>query len=291
MEQITYWIVFPILKGISKLPWFLFYRLSDITYFFLYYLIGYRKKVVQENLALSFPNKSIIERKKIEKKFYRHMCDLFLEMIKSLSMSTEETQKRYSLKNPELLEKLDKEGSFMIVSPHYANYEWGCIIDTLSSKTCVGVYKKIKNPLFEKLVLKLRSRYGSEVILNTKITKYTLSKEANPKEQGQRIYGLIIDQSPKSNKENYFVNFMGKEVPAFVGAEVLARKTNMPIVYFKISKVKRGYYEYELVPIEVSSSKDFQFPATHRFYELLEEQIYETPAYYLWTHKRWKHAR
>ena len=136
----------------------------------------------------------------------------------------------------------------------------------------------------------MRSRFGSEVILNNKIMKYAVAKERNPEEKGKRIYCLLTDQTPKPNPKNYMVTFMGQKVPAFVGSEVLARKLDLEIVYFKVNKVKRGFYQVEIVPITDNVNSLDKFKATDKYYELLENQIKERPEFYLWTHKRWKHA-
>ncbi len=265
--------------------------LSDIVYLFVYHIFKYRYDIVTNNLVNAFPDKTEKEIKEIRKKFYKHMCDMFMEMIKSITISDQETQKRYQIINPDFLNQVESKGkSLMLLAGHYANYEWGNVIDLTTKKRCVGVYKKIKNPHFEKLVLKMRSRFGSEVVLNNKIMKYAVAKERNSETKGNRIYCLLTDQTPKPNPKNYMVTFMGQDVPAFVGSEVLARKLDLEIVYFKVNKVKRGFYQVEIVPITDNVNSLDKFKATDKYYELLENQIKEQPEFYLWTHKRWKHA-
>jgi len=291
MQRVIYWLIFPPLWFISILPWKVFYLLSDFVFLIIYYVIGYRKKVVTRNLKNAFPKKSKKELKTIRKKFYQHMCDMFLEMVKSITIPNDSIKKRYAIQ-PEVFQKLEKSPkSYMIIAAHYANYEWSNVIDFISDKTCVGVYKKIKNPYFEKLIKKIRGRFGSEVILNTDVIKHALLKERKPETRGKRIYGLIIDQTPKSSSKNHLVNFLGREVPAFTGAEALAKKLDLPVVYCKVTKVKRGFYEAEYVEIPHETNETSPFPITEKFYELLEEQIKERPELYLWTHKRWKHAK
>src|SRR5690606_591765 len=142
-----------------KLPFKLLYSISDGVYHLLYRLIGYRKKVVRDNLELVFPEKSALERLAIEKKFYRHMCDVFLELIKTLGMSTEQMQKRYSYTNLEVLHELEaKKRNTMLMLPHYASWEWVLSLNTQVQCKGYGIYQKIQNPYFDKLVRGIRSK-------------------------------------------------------------------------------------------------------------------------------------
>lgn len=274
---------------ISILPWTLFYLLSDFVFFVIYRIVKYRKRVVTENLKLAFPEKSYEEIKEIRKKFYAHMCDMFMEMIKSITISQKETQKRYQFKNLEALQKLESEGkSIIILAAHYANYEWGNSINLYTSHNVIGVFKPIKNQHFNEFAKSIRARFGTTVIPSKKVMRYAIQKERQ--KDGARLYGLIGDQSPKPNKDNYMIPFMGPEVPVFVGGEVLAKKLKMAICYLKVEKVKRGYYEAEVVLIQDDLSQNENFEATRTYYKMLEAQIRDKPEYYLWTHKRWKHA-
>ncbi len=291
MQLIKFKIIYFFLWAISKLPWSLFYLLSDFVYFIVYRIIKYRKNIVIDNLHLTFPEKSKEEIKTISKKFYAHMCDMFMEMLKSISISHKETQKRYKFKNLDTLRQLEKEKrSFILLAAHYANYEWGNCIELSTSHAAVGVYKPIKNAYFNEFAKKIRARFGSEVVPSKKVMRYAIEKERS--KTFPRLYGLIADQSPSSSKsrENFLVSFMGQEVPAFVGGEVLAKKLDMAICYLKVEKVKRGFYEAEVVLIDDDLSNNNNFEATTTYYKMLEEQIKKKPEYYLWTHKRWKHA-
>jgi len=291
MQLLIFKIIYSFLWLISKLPWPLFYLLSDFVYFILYRVVRYRRDVVTNNLKLAFPEKTFEEIKSIRKKFYSHMCDMFLEMVKSISISHEETQRRYKYKNLEVLQKLEAEDkSIIILAAHYANYEWGNSLELLTNNTIVGVYKPIKNKYFDAFARKIRGRFGSEIVSNKKLMRYAISKERDDK--GNRIYGLVGDQSPSSSKrDNVIIPFMGHDVPAFVGGEFLAKKLDMAITYHKTTKIKRGFYEAEVVLISDDLSGCNNHEATRTYYKMLEDQIQKNPEYYLWTHKRWKHVK
>jgi KDO2-lipid IV(A) lauroyltransferase len=288
MQLIAFIIIYPILWLISILPFRLLYLFSDFCYVLVYYLVGYRKKVVRGNLALVFPEKSDAERLKIEKKFYHHLCDMFLEMIKSLTISDAELRKRFVFPNIEVINEYEKqEQSIILISGHYANWEWMNIMKEYVSLRGYGIYKKLTNKYFDKLVRDIREKRNSELI-TTKNTFKTIRKNQDNNILG--IYYMVSDQSPKPLPNYYWTDFMNITVPCFNGSEVLARKVNMPFIYFKIEKVKRGHYKGTFIPLTPEGIKNYPVnEPTELFYRELEKQLYEAPEYYYWVHKRWKH--
>lgn len=287
MQFIVYILAYPLLWLISILPFRLFYLLSDCIYFLIYYVVGYRRKVVKANLALTLPHLSDEERKKIEKKFYQHMCDMFLEMIKTMSISPEEMEKRFKVTNLDLVQEYAEKGkSVILVASHYASYEWLLTINRKIAFQGVAVYKKVANPYFDKLVRKIRSKYDTELV-ETKKAIPTMAQ--NQRDGILSMYGLASDQSPKLDRIFHSMKFMGIEVPVHTGAEMLAKKYDLSVVFVKVNKIARGYYEATFVSL-ADNPNDFEnFEITEKYLKEVEKQIYEAPEYYLWTHKRWKH--
>lgn len=289
MQFLVYIIAYPLLWLISILPFRIFYWFSDCVYFLVYYIIGYRKKVVRENLSLALPHLNDAERKKIEKKFYQHMCDMFLEMIKTMSISPEEMEKRFHVTNIDLILDYAKKGkSVILVASHYASYEWLLTINPKLGFQGIAVYKKLANPYFDKLVRKIRSKYNCEMIP----TKSAIPLMAQNQRDGKlSLYGLASDQSPKLDRIFHSNDFMGIEVPVHTGAEMLAKKYDLSVIMVKVKKVKRGYYEATFLSL-ADNPKDYEdFKITEMYIKEVEKQIYEAPEYYLWTHKRWKHRK
>lgn len=289
MQYLLFILIYPFLWCISILPFRILYLFSDFVYFIVYRFIGYRKKTVRENIALALPKLTFEERIIIEKKFYRHLCDLFLEMIKTMSISKDEISKRYQFTNIEVYKEIENKGkSIVIMCAHYASYEWAVSLNFHSNFKSFGIYKKIKNPYFDKLVHSIRSKFKANLI-TTKETIPTIS--TNNKNNILSMYGFASDQSPKANVKNYYAKFMGIDVPVYTSAEMLAKKYNMNVVFLKTKKVKRGYYEATIELLSDNVNEIPNFELTHRFLNLVEKQIYEAPEYYLWTHKRWKLRR
>jgi len=261
---------------------------SDMVFVLVYHIIGYRRKTVRENLELVFPEKSISEIKQIQKKFYRHMCDMFLEMVKSISISEKEIEKRFTFTNLDYLRKLESlDKSLVVMLGHYASYEWINALQLYGLKyRTYGIYKKIKNKQFDDLAKRIRGRFGGTLITTNKTTEVILKN----KEKGVLgNYAMIADQSPKLSRARTWVNFMGIKAPVFEGSDRLARKMDMAVVYLHVEKVGRGYYQATLKPITEDAPNEPKHAITKKFVEYLEEQIYKKPEYYLWTHKRWKH--
>ncbi len=289
MQFLVFIIAFPFLWIISILPFRLFYWFSDFVYLILYYIIGYRKKTVRENLALAFPNLSAKKRLVIEKKSYHHLCDMFLEMIKTMTISPEEMNKRFVITNLEVVKEYEKKGkSTILLASHYASWEW---LLSLNEKTLfrgIGVYKKIANKYFDKLIRDIRSKYKAELVE----TKRAIPLIAENQEKGiLSMYGLASDQSPKLNRAFHWDKFMGVEVPVHTGAEMLAKRYDLNVLFVKVKKVKRGFYEATFVPITDNPKSIPDFEITNVFLREVEKQILEAPEYYFWTHKRWKHKR
>lgn len=288
MQRLVFWLAYPFLWLISILPFKLFYVFSDLVFVIVYHLVGYRKKVVRENLQLVFPEKSSAELKRIEKAFYHHMVDMFLEMVKSISISDEELKKRFSFTNLEEIKKIRAmDKSVILACGHYASYEWmnALQLHGLDYKG-FGIYKKVKNPYFDKLARDIRGRYDGILIPTSKAT---IQITENEKHKIRGIYAMIADQSPKINRARIWGNFLGYRVPVFAGTEKLAKTLDMVVVYLHVEKVKRGYYVATFKTISYNPASEPPFSIICTYFEELEKQIKAAPQYYLWTHKRWKH--
>lgn len=289
MQFLVFIIAFPFLWIISILPFRLFYWFSDFVYLIIYYIIGYRKKTVRYNLALAFPNLSAKERLVIEKKSYHHLCDMFLEMIKTMSISPEEMNKRFVITNLEVVKEFEKKGkSTVLLASHYASWEWLLSLNEKTSFKGIGVYKKITNKYFDKLIRDIRSKYKAELVE----TKRAIPLMTENQEKGILcMYGLASDQSPKLNRAFHWDKFMGVEVPVHTGAEMLAKRYDLTVLFVKVKKIKRGFYEATFVPITDDARSIPDFEITNIFLREVEKQIFEAPEYYFWTHKRWKHRK
>lgn len=287
MQLVIYVLLYPLLYMVSLLPFRALYAFSDFIYLLIFRIFGYRKKVVIENLKLVFPNKSKSELKRITKLFYHHLCDMMVESIKSLTISEKSMRAHFTFKNIELIKELEaKNRSIILMCAHYGSWEWIFILQTYVSHKGYAVYKKLSNPYFDKLFKRIRAKYDSHLIT----TKETIPTLIQSKQKGElTISGFVSDQSPRIHKTHHWGNFMGIDVPVFTGAEMLAKKLDMSVVFFKVKRLKRGYYEttFELMaenPLEYAD-----YVITDDFLKRVEKQIHEAPQYYLWTHKRWKH--
>ena len=287
MQLVIYLLLYPLLYIISIFPFRLLYAFSDFLYLIIYRVFGYRKKVVRDNLKLVYPNKSEKELKQITKLFYHHLCDMMVEAIKSITISAETMRAHFTFKNIELIKELEaKNRSIVLMCAHYGSWEWIFILQTYVSHKGYAVYKKLSNPYFDKLFKRVRAKYNSHLIT----TKQTIPTLIKSKQNGElTINGFVSDQSPRLSKTHHWGSFMGIDIPVFTGAEMLAKKLDMSVVFFKVKRLKRGYYEttFELMAENPMEYPDYEI--TEDFLKRVEKQIHEAPQYYLWTHKRWKH--
>lgn len=286
-------IVYVLFYTLSLLPFRILYGMADIGYVLIYYIIRYRRGVVRKNLVTAFPEKSIDDIKTIERKFFHWFCDYFLEAIKLLSISEKELRRRFTIINSEEVEQCFQEGQDVAaILGHYCNWEWlSCVGMNLPPERETGlIYHPLRNKTFDYLFRKLRSHErNSHVIPKKDILRYVVTKK---REGVRNICGYISDQGPKWTNIHLWLPFLNHEyTPVFTGGERIMRKMNNAVFYVEMSRPKRGYYTatYKLITREPNT-----LPAddiTRRFFCLLEETIRQEPAFYLWSHNRWKRTK
>lgn len=289
MSTLLFYITLPLLYLISLLPFPLFYKLSDVICFLIYNVIGYRKKVVFENLKNSFPEKSNKELKHIEKQFYHYLCDLFLETLKTLTISKEEAIKRckFSEQTLKILNDLsENKQSCILVMGHYGNWEWAGNSFSLQCKQQLYViYHPLSNKNFDKLMYDMRTQFGTKLYA-MKDTMREMIRNRNE----INATAFIADQTP-APEHAYWTTFLNQDTPVFWGTEKIAQKLNYPVIYITIKKVKRGYYiiDSEVLVAEPKNTKEGEISEMHT--RKLEKDIISQPEIWLWSHRRWKHKK
>lgn len=285
--------IYCLFYAISLLPFRLLYVLADIECFMLYHVIRYRRGVVRRNLVTSFPDKSEQEIVQIEKRFYHWFCDYFFEAVKLLSISDAELRRRFTIINSEKVEQCFKEGQDVAaILGHYCNWEWlSCVGMNLPLERETGlIYHPLRNKAFDYLFRKLRSHEKhSRVIPKQDILRYVVSRK---KEGIRNICGYISDQGPKWKNIHLWLPFLNHEhTPVFTGGERIMRKMNNAVFYVEMSRPKRGYYTatYKLITRTPNALEPDGI--TRRFFQMLEQTIRREPAYYLWSHNRWKRTK
>ena len=288
-SKLIYWLVYGGMWLFSALPFRGLYVLSDFNYLLMYHVGRYRRKVVRENLEKSFPEKTEAERLQIERKFYRYLSDYMLEDLKLLHMSAEDLCQRMIYKNTEqYLELTEKYGGIIVMIPHYANYEWLIGMGSVMKPgdVPVQVYKPLKDKYLNELFKQIRSRFGGY-----NIPKHSTAREIiKLKREGKNmVVGLITDQWPSGDR--YWTTFMGQETAFLNGAERIAKMMNFPVFYCELTKTRRGYCEAEFKLMTEAPKETVEGEITDMFAHELEQTIRREPAYWLWSHKRWKFTK
>lgn len=285
MSRILYYLI---IKPFSWLPFGVLYALSDVFYIILYKLIGYRKGVVGENLRHAFPNKTEKERGDIESKFYRHLCDVIVESIKVFSITQAQAKERFRFTNPEILSPYFKaEKNLIFIAGHYNNWELGGVMgDVLSGYQSTVIINELNDPFLNRKFQLSRGRFGVTLLPTGDIIKYIGQEHPKP-------YALIFlsDQSPTHSKRPLYIEFLNQKTPVSPGAEFFARRYNYPVLFSTVKKIKRGHYEATFHLLEDEPRQTSSGEITEKHVRLLEQQILEEPAYWLWSHRRWKLTR
>lgn len=285
--MLTYFFIWFLCYPLALLPLALLYVLAGPLYLVLNYVVRYRRKVILENLRNSFPEKSPKEIRKIKNRYYWHLTQIAVEMVKMLVLPRCILRKRYRCSNPELVNRYFDEGrSVILMSSHYNNWEWMILaLDEMFKHHGVGVGKPNSDKVFEKLVNRARTRYGTEVVFADTV------RDVFEHYESQHIpvaYMMLSDQSPNSKKRCYVTDFLHQRTGMIFGAEHFARKYNIPVLYYEVVKEWIGKYRVDVQLITDTPNDCAEYGITQRYVELLEQTIRRKPQYWLWSHRRWK---
>ena len=271
---------------VAQTPLIIIHRLSEIVYLIMYYVVGYRRKIVRKNLTNSFPNKTKKEIIRIEKKFYLHLSDLLFENFFLLHASRKRALKRCKFKNMEIFDKLyEQNKGAILVSGHYGNWELFALMSNQTKNTTIGVYKPLSDKRTERMMNNARIRFGCSIIpvQNTLRTVIDYTKREEP-----FLLIMIADQTPPSKEIQYWTQFLNQDTAMYLGIEKIAKKFDLPVYFCDMKKVKRGQYEVEFKTVTSNPTELGPYEITNIHTRLLEEQIINQPEYWLWSHRRWK---
>ncbi|MFZ2286012.1 MAG: lysophospholipid acyltransferase family protein [Bacteroidales bacterium] len=289
MKKAGYYIFFALNYVVTLLPLRVLYLFSDLTHPLMYHIFRYRRRVVEKNLENAFPEKSTRELRKIGRAFYRHLCDLFVETLKTTHMSHREIKRRFDAGALSAYDHYFTEGRDIVtLSSHYNNWEWFSALQMATPYKVITIYKPLKNKYFDRFLLNLRTRYGVSVTPMHRILRELVTCR---RDNVRTMSGFIADQTPPPDENAFWTLFLNQETGFYRGAEKVAVKYGMPVVFINIDKVKRGYYKLDFKVITEHPSDETPDYITSRYAQMLEEVIRAKPEYWLWSHRRWKYKK
>jgi KDO2-lipid IV(A) lauroyltransferase len=280
-----YYILFGFIYLLSLLPFWILYRLSDFVAFLLGNVFKYRKVVIDKNLSIAYPEKSAAEKEKIKKEFYRNFTDNFIELLKLISLSKKEINKRFTANYEVFNELYDKGYSVQTHLGHFFNWEMANVAYAINLKyPLLGVYMPVTNKQVDRLLYYIRKRFGTKLI-----SAADFKNQFNKYKSDRYCLALVGDQSPAQPDGGYWVPFFNKPTPIVKGPEKGAVLNNTAIILTTITKIKRGYYHsegflYTTTPRELPEGE-----ITSSMLRFIEEELKKNPSNYLWSHNRWKH--
>ena len=279
--------LFKIIILFSKLPLRILYWLSDFIFVILYFVVGYRKKVVFQNLKNSFPEKSDSELKIIRKKFYHNFCDYLVETLKSFTITSHELRVRVQYLNQDIFHEAKAENkNVILLAGHIFNWEWfNAFATVVPQEKSFPVYRKVQNSFWEEKIKGIRNRFGNTALEAKEVIRHILR---NPND-GNSVYMFVADQSPHVSEVSFGLNFLNQKTPAFIGYDKLSTRMDLAFVFCEMKKVKRGYYQINYYRIYPDGEKFVEYEVVKKFHKLLENTINKRPDNYLWSHRRWKY--
>lgn len=287
MDRVVFCFYRGLLKCLSRLGFGILYGFSDLLWVILYGIVGYRKNIVRSNLAASFPQKSKKELRAIEKEFYRQLCDNFVEIIKMLTADREMMRKRIVVKNQELVERIAAEGKpVVLLAAHMGNWEWVPSTQWFYKhpKLSGEIYKPLRDIRTDRILSEIRRRFGSFLIPQKKAYRELVRLRKTEK---TFLVGFVADHRPNAMEAKHKTTFLNHKTFFDVGGERIGNRIGAGFLYLDVSKIGRGRYVFEFVPVIADVEKDPDYPVMRAYYRLLEENIRRQPALWLWSHRRW----
>jgi KDO2-lipid IV(A) lauroyltransferase len=282
-----YYLLLAVFYPLSLLPLWMLYRLSDLAYMVIFHALGYRKEVVRSNLSHAFPSKSTAEIEAVMRRFYRSFCDQWIETVKLLTMSRAALSRRMQ-GNWDVLQQLGGEGkNTYLLTGHTFNWEWAnAAVAIHTPQTYACVYLPPTNAAFDRLMLRLRTRLGADMI-----SMKGLMSGFKRLQREQHILGLAADQNPAVVEVADWIPFMHRDAPFFRGPEQMPRRAKAAVVLIGIRKLRRGYYQATLEKLTGDASQLAPGSVLKGYVQFLERQLEAQPENWLWSHRRWKHKR
>lgn len=285
-------VLLAILKLLAHLPFCVLYVISDVICFFLRYVIHYRQDVVFGNLRRSFPEKNDTEIKQIAQKFYLHLSDLVVESIKLLHISDRQLEQHITVLGGDLIEHLASDGRpIVVLLGHYGNWEWVQEVTRHYRRPAISaeLYRPIKDPVMDDIMKIIRGRFATTLIPQ----KQALRQLIGWKQEGKQfLVGFISDQRPyTTHMQHPWTTWLNQDTAYVIGGEDIGRHVNAHFVFLEVRKPRRGHYEMEFQEIRKEDCPEHPHPYTMRFLQLMEQCICREPAYWLWSHNRWKYDR
>ena len=293
MKKTTYYLLNGIFYALSLLPFGVLYGISDVMFMIIYYVVRYRRRLVRTNLVSSFPEKETKEVDSIERRFYHWLCDYFVETIKLLSISDRGLLKHIEFRGVEQMEEcFDRGQDCAAILGHYCNWEWlsatGLAFKRHPDAVMGLIYHPLTNDAMDQLFIDIRSAHKGVCINKRHILRHLVEYR---REQRRTLFGYISDQTPKWENIHLWLPFLNHDTPVFTGGERIMRKMDNAVFYVDMERPRRGRYvcTFRLITDQPGSQPENE--VTKRFFQLLEQSIRREPAYYLWTHNRWKRTR
>ncbi len=262
--------------------------MADVIFLVTFHLVAYRKRVVLRNLANAFPEKSETERGEIAREFYRRFSEYIVETLKAITITREELLSRVQYLNvADVQPHADKNQSIIVIASHQFNWEWALLAGCLELPFPVdAVYQRLRNSAFDKLMFETRGKFNGQPIEKSKVLRTILKSKDR-----LRALGIVADQSPRKSSPKYWTNFMSQETAFFLGPEQIARAAAYPAYFFKVKRLRRGYYTVELTYLADPPYEKGSHKLLENYARATEQLVREDPPGYLWSHKRWKLKR
>ena len=249
-DDLKYHLLYWPVKALAQLPLWMLYGVSSFAALVLGDVVKYRRGVIDGNLRKAFPEADDGQIARWRRRFYHHLCDIFVEAVKLLGISNRQVDRRVKVENAEIVDKAIEQGqSVVLFLGHYGNWEWVPAITRHFNNQAImaQIYHPLSSRPFDRLMLKIRSRFGSESITMANTFRRLVQIERSGK---KFVTGFISDQRPVGQHLDNWTDFLGIDTPFISGGEVIGNHLNCRYIYLDVEPQKRGHYKLTFREIE-----------------------------------------
>jgi len=270
---------------LAALPWWVMNPFADALAWLSWRVVHVEQKPLRANLLASFPALTEAQLQQMMRDYYRGFAQVLVEVVRSVSLTPEELQRRVVLEGFEPVRAALASGSpVLLVAAHQCNWEWMLLALSLQlGYPLEAAYKPLVDGWAQTQMLKARGRFGARLVPAQELLPHILRGGRTP-----RAIAMVADQEPRTSERRHWTRFMNRDTAFFMGAEEITRVTKFPAFFLGLRRTSRGHYTVSVTPLAQAGEKLPTGALTERYARLVEAQIHAAPTDWPWSHKRWK---
>jgi KDO2-lipid IV(A) lauroyltransferase len=255
----------------------------------LLFALGIRRRIVFENLALAFPEKTDAERRAIARATYRNLGQMIFDFLRVPALPPEELERLFVHEGWDRFERAKARGNGVIAATgHFGNFEVLAAAHTLRGVPITMISREMAKSGANALWRRTRRSAGVEDLV---VTRGSTLHAAIRSLKAGRVLGYVIDQNDPGRRA-VFPTFFGIPAATAPTPALLAMRTGAAVVFAISVPMADGRHRVVIEgPIDPPDTGDRDADALAFMQDLndrLERFVRAHPEQWYWLHRRWK---